>query len=194
MSHLGNVHDHEQEADNEIPTRPTGVPEIVLQQPTPLSGGARSLPSNQRGPGSSFSGNPNIQPGKIQIRELFHLALAHDKSNDASCRPPTDGDCCKDENHHRNEDRNEEHKENIEIEPWVKLTTQGVRSTVAEFIPLNRGFSLPSLNPFGVEFHSGVLDRGPNQSIYFSRGHPTSQPTNRECVSRIILSWGDIFR
>ena len=185
MSHLGDAHHQELKAYDEIPTRATGVPQIVLQQSTPLSGGATSLSNNLLKPGANVSGDLNIRPGKIQIRELFPLASPHDKSNHASCRTSIDGDCG-DNNHHYKEDRIE-YIENVEVEPWIKLTTEEARSTVAEFMPLNRGFSFPSLNPFGVEFQSGILDRGPNQSIYFSRGHPISQPTNRECVSANIF-------
>ena len=93
MSYIGHAHDEEQEADNEKPTRATGVPEIVLQQPTPLSGGAKSQFNDRLERSSPNLGNPNLPAGRILFRELDHRAFHH-ATFDKSSPPlgPADGD------------------------------------------------------------------------------------------------------
>lgn len=164
MPHLDEQH-RQRQMDNKTPTQTTNLSKTETQHP---SSSALTTESQRQLPHHPPS-NPPFQPGKIQFRELLYRPLHHwQLSQSFHNLTPING---------------------TSNTPWVKLTTEGVRSIVAEFTPLNRGFSKPLLNPFVVERHSGILDQGPGQMIEFSDGRPSvgAGGRGRGCVSAFVF-------
>ena len=185
MPDRGDVQNPGQVSAYGTPMQAPDVPRNTDQHSISLSADADSSPDSQLGLSHHFPDDSIFQRGTIQLRIISQRALhnqepsktSHALGASSSDRSEDDSD-----HHHVGEGKNE-HAENVELVPWIKLAIEGAHNIVAVFPPLKQGSLGPLLNLFWVEHHSGVLNQRPNQSIYYRPGRPTDKADCRQCVS-----------